>query len=114
MNRDHLRWGLEELASQSKQERLWPGPREDSNEVSCFAEAVCVAFDHGGLGRELDDPDSLLTPEFRAAAEHLNTCIDAIDPEFQYSMDIEIIRSEPMRRLRVAAAELLALLNAMP
>jgi hypothetical protein len=114
MHRDHVRWSLQELASQSEQERLWGGPTDDSNEMSFFIEVACRLYDDAGLSRELEleNPDPWITPTFRAAEAKLSECLNAIDEQFHYTMDVETVRGEKMQRVRAAAAELLAIVNA--
>ena len=52
IDRQTVKWGLEELASRKEQERLWLSDGS-SGEVSSFTEVICQIFD-GGVTSELD------------------------------------------------------------
>ena len=52
INKDILRWSLEELANEEEQKRLWLGISK--NEMSSFEEARCGVFDDSGLGRLME------------------------------------------------------------
>ena len=53
-NYNELIWGLEELASEEEQIRLWCGVGNESNEVSSLSEAGCSVFNFD-VERILDD-----------------------------------------------------------
>jgi hypothetical protein len=52
LNKDWLRYGLQELASRSEQERLWTGLTPGV--MASFVETACFVFGYTVLGAEMD------------------------------------------------------------
>ena len=108
MNVQKLIWGLEELADQELQKKLWAG--KSDGEVSSFTEAICVTFDDSGLGNMIDsNKNSEITPEeFIIKAKRL----DAIQKRIPDSLTPDDVIKHPlMNEVRALAADLLSILR---
>jgi hypothetical protein len=108
MNIQKLIWALEELSDREIQESVWLGNSE--GEISSFVEAYSRTFDDTGLAILLDKggESDQLTPDIVEKANMLDALLKRIP---QSLSEIEIIDHPAMRKARIAAAEMLALLK---
>lgn len=103
--------GLEELADLKVQEKLWTGKIE--GQIGSVEEAFCRVFDDSSLGRVLDSKKERdrLPAALRDKAVELDRAgrkiPDGADPW-------DVIKNPAMNDVRALAAELLALVKAMP
>lgn len=110
INKDMLQWGLEELASEKEQERLWLGNAD--GEMSSFEEAVCNIFDDSGLSKTLESKTSSekYPAEFTSLVGNLSQAIGHVD-----SNNIkpkELIDSDAMAEVRESASRVILYLTA--
>lgn len=103
----NLREGLEELASEAEQRRLWlatGGP-----EIGSFVEAVSGAFDDSGLSDDLDTPraDAELGAEAAERLRALDRALGAVDADLDEEALIDSPEMAEVRALAQAALDAL-------
>jgi hypothetical protein len=108
INRDVLRWCIEELASRDEQERLWLG--RSQNEMSSFEEAVCGVFDDSGLTRAFESGylEKNYSDEFCGKVNELHRAIHSVPEKLRPQ---EIIDHPRMEKIRILAREMLEMLS---
>ena len=104
INKEILRWSLEELASEEEQKRLWLGLSKDV--MSSFEEAWCGVFDDSGLARfmekglvEIEHGDQIAQ-----MVSHLHSLLKKLPVN---APPIEIISHPLMGEVRKACSRLL-------
>lgn len=108
INRDVLRWCLEELASREEQERLWLG--RSQSEMSSFEEAVCGVFDDSGLTRTIESGylEKNYSNQFCRKVNALHLAIHSMPEKLRPQ---EIIDHPGMEKVRILAREMLEMLS---
>jgi len=110
INKDMLQWGLEELASEKEQERLWLGNAE--GEMSSFEEAVCNTFDDSGLSKTLESKTASANypSEFTKLVGKLSQAIGRIDANSITPR--ELIDSDALVEVRECASRVIVFITA--